>query len=62
MFSSPRLHASRRQVYAASLGGRLLCLSIVSEGHFAIWCTSGNKKGRGTSLFESQIFVKIFLW
>lgn len=31
VFSSPHLHASLRQLYVASLGGRLLCLQPVSS-------------------------------
>lgn len=31
VFSSPHLHASLRQLYVASLGGRLLCLKPVSS-------------------------------
>uniref|UniRef100_A0A3B4FTB5 Aminoadipate-semialdehyde dehydrogenase n=1 Tax=Pundamilia nyererei TaxID=303518 RepID=A0A3B4FTB5_9CICH len=46
VFSSPRLHASRRQVYAASLGGRLLCLSIDSGDVLWSYC-------RDTPFFSS---------
>lgn len=35
VFSSPHLHSSRRRVYVASLGGRLLCLNLVSQGQCA---------------------------
>uniref|UniRef100_I3J472 Aminoadipate-semialdehyde dehydrogenase n=1 Tax=Oreochromis niloticus TaxID=8128 RepID=I3J472_ORENI len=46
VFSSPRLHPSRRQVYAASLGGHLLCLSIDSGDVLWSYC-------RDTPFFSS---------
>ncbi|XP_030583289.1 beta-alanine-activating enzyme isoform X2 [Archocentrus centrarchus] len=38
VFSSPHLHSSRRQLYVASLGGRLLCLKIDSGDVLWSYC------------------------